>query len=160
MSEEYSITIEASKKETDCIIDSMSEYIYKDVYQTIDRLKFQKKQHASSDRLLVRLNVKEAKKVLSIIVQKPFCEVYELVGKINEQLQMELKVSGSDKNSDATNYRSVDRENVEQAMPSSTDNTPEKNADPMGRVLPSAMLDRLAAHKRNMEDKPSTLMSQ
>ncbi|MCV2883325.1 hypothetical protein OE749_01270 [Aestuariibacter sp. AA17] len=86
---EIDLNVKINGREAELLISAMSEMVYKDVYFTIDKLKKQVEQSDAIDFFTVKLTKEQSEKALSAIIKRPFVDVFELVGKINEQLQTE-----------------------------------------------------------------------
>ena len=157
MTQEILIELEVNKQEADYIIAGMAECRYKDVYVPISRLK-QQKADVSTESSMVVLTLDQAQKTLDVVLDRPFREVYKLIGKINDQVKNKL-----DDNS--VNSQIVEKENIsvfeveEQSMLEVTvsENNNEEtfeiiDSSSIGKPLPkhNDLLEKLASHKRSM----------
>ncbi|WP_144395268.1 hypothetical protein [Pleionea sediminis] len=80
------INISVNTSDSQSIIVCLAEYKYREVYQAIDLLKQNLKIGSGATFVDVQLDASLARNVLAELVKRPFCDVYKLVGTINEQL--------------------------------------------------------------------------
>lgn len=160
MSRDTVLEIEVSQSEAGFIINAMEECKYKDVRSPIEQLKRQLENTFSDNLLLVALTLDQAQKTLNIVLDRPFREVYQLVGKINDQIK--LKTSNTQMEEVEQKETIVDARNcvIETSHKRSPalmeehggGQTLADNPETIGRPLAEEVLGRLTANENYLKE--------